>query len=86
MGLRDTLRRLKREAEGPLVVIPQADGPPRIFPQRALAVAYLISLRRMKGEDIDHPLCKAARNSSSEHWSEGIYAEEPIEELEDLSE
>jgi hypothetical protein len=86
MSLRRTLLRLKRQADGPMVVIPQPDGPSRIFPQRDLAVGYLVALRRMKGEDVDHPLCEAARNSSAEHWSTGLYAEEPIEGLEDLSE
>ena len=87
MGLKDTLRRLKREAEGPLVIVPQPDGPPRIFPQRDLASGYLVALRRMQGEDVDCAICEAARNSSSPHWSEGMYAEPVAEDVpEDLSE
>jgi hypothetical protein len=80
------LRRLKRQTQGPLVSIPQRDGSVARFPQADLAKAYVIALQRARGEDVDHPLCRAARNSSAEHWSEGIYAEEPIEDLEDLSE
>jgi hypothetical protein len=87
MSLRRTLLRLKRQADGPMVVIPQPQGPPRIFSQRDLAVGYLVALRRMKGEDVDHPICEAARNSSTPHWSAGLYAEEIAEEPpEDLSE
>jgi hypothetical protein len=87
MGLKDQLRRLKRDVDGPMVVIPQPDGPPRMFPQRDLAAAYLVALRRMQGEDVDHPLCEAARNSSAEHWSQGIYSEPVAEDVpEDLSE
>jgi hypothetical protein len=87
MSLRRTLLRLKRQAEGPMVVIPQKDGRPRIFPQRDLASGYLVALRRMQGEEVDCAICEAARNSSSPHWSEGMYAEPIAEEApEDLSE
>lgn len=75
-SLRSTLRRLRREVEGPMVAVPQRGGRPRFFPQRDLATAYLIALRRIQGESCDHELCRAARNSSSERWSEGIYAED----------
>jgi hypothetical protein len=86
MSLKRTLMRLKREADGPIVTIPQRDGTYARFPQRDLAKAYVIALARTRGEDVDHPLCAAARNSSADHWRLGIYAEEPIEDLEDLSE
>jgi hypothetical protein len=87
MSLKRTLMRLKREAEGPMVVIPQKDGRPCIFPQRDLASGYLVALRRMQGEDIDCAICEAARNSSAEHWSQGIYSEPVAEDVpEDLSE
>ena len=85
MSLKDQLKRLQRQAEGPIVTIPLSGGGVALFRQRDLAGAYLISLRRVQGEDIDHPLCEAARNSSAAHWYEGIYAEpvreDPIEEL-----
>ena len=87
MGLKDTLKRLQRQAEGPLVAVPQRSGRPRLFTQKDLAEGYLVALRRLRGEDVDHELCKAARNSSSEHWSAGMYAEPIADEVpEDLSE
>jgi hypothetical protein len=87
MGLRERLNRLKRQTEGPLVAVPQASGRSRLFTQRDLAQGYLVALRRAQGEDIDHELCKAARESSAPHWAEGIYAEPVAEDVpEDLSE
>jgi hypothetical protein len=87
MSLKRTLMRLKREAEGPLVTIPLRDGTYARLPQRDLATAYLIALRQAQGEDVDHELCRAARNSSADHWRLGMYAEEPPDhEIEDLSE
>jgi hypothetical protein len=86
-NLDNALRRIKRQLRGPMISVPQKDGPPRTFPQKDLAAAYLISLRRLSGEDVDHPLCKAVRNSSAPHWANGIYAEEVAEDPpEDLSE
>jgi hypothetical protein len=89
MALRDTLRRLQREVEGPIISIPQRDGPPLLFRQRELAPAYLVSLERERGNaEIDHPLCAAARNSSDPVWAEGAWAGKPPEDgpVEDLSE
>jgi hypothetical protein len=87
MGLREKLNSLKRQTEGPLVVVPQASGRPRLFTQRDLAEGYLVALRRAQGEDVDCAICEAARNSSAEHWSQGIYSEPVAEDVpEDLSE
>jgi len=85
-NIENKLRRIKRQLSGPMVSIPQLDGSVARFPRADLAEAYIVALQRTKGEPVDHALCRAARNSSADHWRLGIYAEEPIEDLEDLSE
>lgn len=98
MALRDRLRRLERKAVGPVVVIPQNDGPPKRFPKSDLAPAFLDALDRMLGKRglrhepepanaAEHPLSTAARNSSDSHWREGLYVgDRPEEHIPDLSE
>ena len=81
MGFRDRLKRLEREAEGEMVFVPQKDGTVARFPQSACAEA-LVSL--LDGRD--HPLARAARNSSDPTWTNSFYCAFPMEEVEDLSE
>jgi len=76
MGLRGWLRRLEREAEEEMVVIPQRYGPPARFPTSALKDAYLNLIERMgAGEDAppEHPLLVAVRNSSDPEWTATFY-------------
>jgi hypothetical protein len=90
MALKDTLRRLQREVRGPEISIPQRSGRPLLFRQADLGPAYLASLERERGNpEADHPLARAARNSSDPVWSEGVWAGDvPSEahDIEDLSE
>ena len=93
MGLRDAVRRLQKRAEGPLVVIPLEGGGVARFPESQLADAYLIANAREGGlTRDDHPLCRAARNSSDPKWRESVWAGPSddeiagLEEIEDLSE
>jgi hypothetical protein len=88
MGIRDRLRRLERDARGELVHIPQRDGTVARFPHSALLDAYVTAMDHTMGLDVpDHPLCAAARNSSSAWWRASAYATEPNpREIPDLSE
>jgi hypothetical protein len=88
MALKDTLKRLQRQATGPVIRIPQRDGRTLLFRQADLAPAYIASLERERGNpEADHPLARAARNSSDPAWSEGAWAGDvPEYEIEDLSE
>jgi hypothetical protein len=81
------LRRLERHGGG-LVYIPQQGGGVARFRQRELLDAYLVAVDHAVGLDVpDHPLCAAARNSSSTWWRQSAYATEPDpREIEDLSE
>ena len=81
MGLRDRLKRLEKEAEGEMMVVPLRDGTVARFPQSAGAEA-LVSL--LDGRD--HPLARAARSSSDPTWTNSFYGASPMEEVEDLSE
>jgi hypothetical protein len=69
-----------------MVEIPQPDGTIKRFPQSQLAEAYLVALDRACGatED-DHPLCRAARNSSDPEWRNSVYwadlSDRPAEDL-----
>ena len=89
MGLREQLRRLRREAKGEFVEIPQPDAPPARFPRSALADAFVNSFDRRLGEDTpEHPLSAAARSSPDPEWRDSILVgpEEVPEPPEDLSE
>jgi hypothetical protein len=92
MGLRGRLRKLERDAEEQMIVIPQQDGTVRRFPKSAGMDAYMNLMDRLgAGEDAppEHPLIAAARNSSEPEWSESFFAvndEEWTEAVEDLSE
>jgi hypothetical protein len=81
MGLRDRLRRLEREARGETLAIGQKDGTVARFPQSAGAEALLSLL-----DGRDHPLARAARNSSGPTWADSFYGASPMEGAEDLSE
>ena len=89
MGLRGRLRRLRRLAEGEIVSVPQRDGTVVRFPESALEDAFRSAVARIRGEDVpDHPLSRAARDSSDPGWRGSAYAwgEEVAEPPEDLSE
>ena len=92
MSIRERLRRLEREAEEEMIVIPQLDGTVKRFPSSAGVDAYMNLMDRLgTGEDAppEHPLIEAARNSSEPKWSESFYAandEGWTDPVEDLSE
>jgi hypothetical protein len=93
VGLRGWLKRLERDAQGEMVVIPRRDGTVKKFPQSAARDAFINLMDRMgAGEDAppEHPLIAAARNSSEPEWANSIYAiEDPaahVAPVEDLSE
>lgn len=89
MGLREQLRRLRREARGELVEIPQQDGSIKRFPSSDLEAAFVNECRRLRGEDLPvHPLTTACANSSDSEWRNSGFAEFHVvgEEVEDLSE
>ncbi len=75
MALRDRLRRLEEAAGDQLVTIPQRDGTPARFPEVALQDAFLVNLRRLRGEDVPpHPLALAAAGSPDLEWSRSAFA------------
>ena len=81
MGLLGKVKRLERAAQEEMIVIPQTDGTVKRFPQSAGLEAFMALM-----DGRDHPLAKAARNSSEPKWSGSFYNAFPMEELEDLSE
>ncbi len=83
MGLRSWIKRLERDAQGEMIAIPQKDGSVERFPQGVAAEAFLSLC-----EGRDHPLLQAARNSSENSFSGGVYATDPTEmrNVEDFSE
>jgi hypothetical protein len=92
VGIRDRLRRLEKESEEEMIVIPQKDGTVARFPDTACRDAYSNHCERVgAGEDAppEHPLLVAARNSSDVWWAHSVYAEDPdewIKPVPDLSE
>ena len=93
MGLRSWLKRLEKDAQGEMIVIPLRDGTVKKFPQSAARDAFINLMDRMgAGEDAppEHPLIAAARNSSEPEWADSIYAvQDPaahVAPVEDLSE
>ena len=89
--MKDRLKRLHKAALGSdlFVEIPQPGGPPARFPRSALADAFLNSFDRHLGEPLDeHPLSRAARNSSDPKWRDSVLVgpEEVPEAPPDLSE
>jgi len=73
--VKNRVRRLERKAEGHYIIIPQLEGPPAKFPQSAAQEAFLVSLARLKGEDVPiHPLSVAAENSSDSQWRRSFVA------------
>ena len=82
MGIRGRLRKLEREARGEFIEIPQRDGTVKRFPQSE-GMEALVSL--IDGRD--HPLARAARESSDPGWTNSFYNTFPIDDdSEDLSE
>jgi hypothetical protein len=90
MGLRGWIKRLERDAEEEMIVIPQKDGTAKKFPQSAGIDAYLNLFERLgAGQDAppEHTLIEAARASSDPKWSESFFAvndegwADPVENL-----
>jgi hypothetical protein len=82
VGLKDRLRRLEKDAEEEMIIIPQRDGTVKRFPQAA-GLEALVSL--IDGRD--HPLAEAVRSSPDPKWATSFYSAFPIEQdAEDLSE
>jgi hypothetical protein len=92
MGLRGRLRKLERDAEEEMIVIPQRDGTVKRFPSSAGMDAFMNLMDRLgAGEDAppEHPLIEAARHSSEREWSESFFAMNDVgwtDPVEDLSE
>jgi hypothetical protein len=93
MALRGRIRRLERDAEEEMIVIPQKDGTVKRFPREAGMEAFMNHMDRLGGgEDAppEHPLVEAARNSSAPEWSRSFFAtddpEEWVKPVPDLSE
>jgi hypothetical protein len=75
-SLSGRLRRLEREAEEGMIVIPQLDGTVKKFPRSAGIDAYMNWFDRMgAGEDAppEHPLLAAVRNASDPYWQGSVY-------------
>ncbi len=83
MSLRTWLKRLERESREEFIEIPQKDGTIKRFPQSA-GMEALLSLI----DGCDHPLARAARESSEPKWANSFYSAFPIDPdtVEDLSE
>jgi len=82
VGLSDRLRRLEREAEEEMFVIPQKDGTVARFPAPEGMEALLALI-----DGRDHPLAQAVRNSPAPEWQRSFYSAFPINPDEpDLSE
>ena len=93
MGLRDKLKRLEREAEEEMLVIPQKDGTVKRFPASEGMVAYMNLMERLgAGEDAppEHPMIAAVRNSSNPEWTKTFWdagdPDEWVKPIPDLSE
>ena len=89
MGLKDALRRLRREARGELFEIPQTDGTVARFSQEDLKAAFLVNVDRLKGDYVEpHPLSVALQNAARrEEWHGSFYDMVEVgDEVEDLSE
>jgi hypothetical protein len=81
MGLRDQLRRLRRDAREELIEVRQPDGTIKRF-QSSDGVDALIAL--IDGRD--HPLAEAVRVSPDPEWQSSFYNAFPIpDDAEDLS-
>ena len=75
MALRDRVTRLERVAGGGQVSIPQPDGTVKRFPASAVQDAFLINMRRLRGENVPpHPLGVAAAGSPDPEWSRSMYS------------
>jgi len=75
MALRDRVRKLEKEAGGGTVSIPSEDGTARRFPATALQEAFLVNLKRLRGENVPpHPLSVAAAQSPDPAWNQSAYS------------
>ena len=73
--VRGRLRRLLRLAEGNIISIPQRGGGVERFPESALPDAFLNAHDRTLGKNVpEHPLSRAARNSSAAEWRDSVVA------------
>jgi hypothetical protein len=92
VGLKERLRKLERNAEEEMIVIPQRDGTVRRFPPEAGMEAFMNHMDRLgagQNASPEHPLIEAARNSSDARWLRSVYVDDPdewVRPVEDLSE
>jgi hypothetical protein len=93
VGLKDRLRRVEKEAEGEMIVLPQEDGAVKRFSQQDSVDAFINLCDRLgAGDDTppEHPMIEAIRNSTEPKWTGSFYAvnnpEEWVKPVEDLSE
>jgi hypothetical protein len=67
VGLRNWIKRLEREAEEEMIVIPQQDGTVKRFSSSAGMDAFMNLMDRLGAGEVappEHPLIEAARTSS----------------------
>ena len=75
LALRDQLRRLQKRVGGGTVAIPQRDGTVARFPEVALQDAFLVNMKRLRGENVPpHPLGLAAAASPDREWARSMYS------------
>ncbi len=90
MGLRRRVSKLEKAGGGGTVFIPQPDGTVKRFPASAVQDAFLINMRRLRGENVAvHPLGVAAAASPDHEWSTSMYSSDWVTIVtppEDLSE
>lgn len=72
------------------MAIPRPDGTAARFPKSAPQEAFVVNMRRLRGEDVPpHPLGVAAAESPDPEWSGSFYAAswpDAVRPPEDLSE
>jgi hypothetical protein len=75
VALRDRVKKLERAGGGGTVFIPQPDGTVTRFPASAVQDAFLINMRRLRGENVPpHPLGVAAAASPDREWARSMYS------------
>ena len=81
MALRTWLRRLEKSAQSDIYVIPQKDGPAKVFSKSAYQEAWENAWERMgAGGDAvpEHPMLTACLNSSEPKWRKYfLFCEDP---------
>jgi hypothetical protein len=91
MALSDRVRRLQKLARGDMVAIPLPGGTVEYFHGYEAQDAFSNMMERMRAPEgerpPEHPLLKAARNSTDPKWAETVYSsDESLLAAEDMSE